>query len=234
MQKILVLDLVNASNKDSQLKYINDVLGERAAEMDFRDIVVYRDGVNPKDVLWADKIIAGGSVHSVYEELVWKKDLQKTFDLILSRRIPTHTICFSTQFLADFLGSKVHANPNGHEFGSVLVELTEAGRQHELLSLVEGKRVHTSHSDCIERVPAGATLLARNGNTEVQAFKYENILATQFHTDLPTEAMHYILDLRKGAGRINLRDDNHYQEIKNELELGENSHQILRNFVFGN
>ena len=234
--RILVLDIINSPfEEDKQLEHVKECLkrsGADISDFEFRENIIYKDSVDFELLKWADKVIAGGSMHSVYEDgLFWKDDLRRAYDQIIQREIPMHTICFGTQFLAFHLGEKVHKNPNGHEFGSVEIFLTDDGKKHEGINFIEGKLVHSTHSDCIEKVPKEANLLAFNENTEVQAFQFRNILATQFHTDLPTEAMERIMGMRKERDRINIRDAEHEREIFEGLKLGEGSWEILRKWA---
>jgi len=114
-------------------------------------------------------------------------------------------------------------NPNGPEFGSVDIQLTEAGLRHPLLQdFHHGKKVHATHNDRVEKLPEGAILLAYNENSPVQAYQYKNIFASQFHPDLPSQNLCNLLEQRKDRYYQNgfLKDEDHYQQIKNSLHLG--------------
>lgn len=231
--KLLVLDLLCLNNEERQIHYLEKVFAKHPElNVEMRAVEVYKDGLKKEDILWADKIVTSGSIKSAYSELDWGDHLKRGFDWIIEMKVPTHAICFGAQFLAQQLGSKVELHPKGAEFGAVPIFLTEEGRKHAIMQeFKDGETVHTSHSDFILETPKGATLLAFNDHTEVQAYQYENIFATQFHTDLPTEVMEMILDMRKAAGRINLRDQAHYDEIKMNLPRGEMAHQLMKKFL---
>lgn len=76
-------------------------------------------------------------------------------------------------------------------------------------------------------------LLAYNENSPVQAYQYKNIFATQFHSDLPSQNLVNLLELKKDryyeTGLI--KDEAHYQNIKNSLHLGEAAYSILEKFL---
>ena len=85
--------------------------------------------------------------------------------------VPSFGSCWALQIAALAAGGTCRLNPNGREFGIARkIALTDAGRAHPLY---RGKSPvfdgFTSHFDDVERLPEGATLLAGNNITPIQA-----------------------------------------------------------------
>ena len=95
--------------------------------------------------------------------------------------VPGFGSCWAVQLAVVAAGGTVAANPKGREFGvSRKITLTEAGRTHPLFAgkpqVFDG---YTSHEDEVTELPAGATLLAGNAFSRVQALALE-LGGTQF------------------------------------------------------
>jgi GMP synthase (glutamine-hydrolysing) len=102
---------------------------------------------------------------------------------------PGFGTCWGLQMAAVAAGGEVRANPRGREMGIARkVRLTDEGSRHPML---EGKPpVYTgfiSHLDEVTQLPAGATLLATNDFTHVQAIEVKHrkgtFWATQYHPE---------------------------------------------------
>jgi GMP synthase (glutamine-hydrolysing) len=102
---------------------------------------------------------------------------------------PAFGTCWGVQMAAVAAGGEVRANPRGREMGIARkIRLTSEGIQHPFL---EGKPlVYTgfiSHLDEITRLPPGASLLASNDFTHVQAVAVKHhkgsFWATQYHPE---------------------------------------------------
>jgi GMP synthase (glutamine-hydrolysing) len=236
--KILIIDVLCVPSGERQFDLMVEVLPWlKEKQIEVKTIHPDRESLDYDLIDWADKIILSGSFKSVYDDFHWKVDLEKAVKKIIADNKPMQAICFGAQFTAWCLGAKVARNPEGIEFGTVEVVLTDDGKNHQLL----GKRVHdgnklkvhSSHKDAILELPNGAKLLAYNQNTPVQAFEYGNILATQFHPDYPHWFMEKLLEMRKDFFRETgfLRDDMHLNELRNGLKHGESGWSILAGFL---
>lgn len=85
--------------------------------------------------------------------------------------VPQFGTCWGIQVACVAAGGEVAANPRGREMGvGRKIRLTEAGRVHPMyagkLPVFDG---YVSHDDHVVRLPDGATLLASNDHSEVQA-----------------------------------------------------------------
>lgn len=86
-------------------------------------------------------------------------------------RVPSFGSCWAAQIAVAAAGGIVRANPRGREMGIARkIHLTPEGRGHPLYA---GKRncfdAFISHVDEITHLPPGATLLASNAFTHIQA-----------------------------------------------------------------
>lgn len=138
----------------------------------------------------ADAFIFGGSgdfsVHDPRSR-PWVERLRRLMDALLDSKTPGFGICFGHQLLGLHLNGEVQTNAEHAEVGTVSIELTGAGRDDPLMGpLGSSFEAHTGHSDHVEGVPTGVTLLARNQTLQTQAFKVDGapFYSVQFHPDL--------------------------------------------------
>jgi GMP synthase (glutamine-hydrolysing) len=115
-----------------------------------------------------------------------------------ARNVPILGVCFGHQLLGVAFGARIVQNPNGRETGSVEVRLTpEGGRDPLFRGLPNTFTVQATHEDVVDRLPAGATLLAGNANTALQAFGVgANVRAVQFHPELTPDGMRAVIESR--------------------------------------
>lgn len=118
------------------------------------------------------------------------------------RGIPQFGSCFAAQLAATTAGGRCAPSPRGREFGASLdIVQNAAGVAHPMF---EGKAERfdalTSHEDEIVELPPGATILASNGWSEVQALDVRHaggtFWAVQYHPEY---------DLHEIAGLCQLR-----------------------------
>lgn len=107
-------------------------------------------------------------------------------DFLLEKDFPTLGICFGHQFLAYALGVPVAADPNQAETGSLVVALSESGRQDPLfIDMPESWKAFFVHRDSVTELPREAVLLGSGERSRVGAFRYKNrIYGVQFHPEL--------------------------------------------------
>ncbi|HUP01030.1 MAG TPA: gamma-glutamyl-gamma-aminobutyrate hydrolase family protein [Gemmatimonadota bacterium] len=88
----------------------------------------------------------------------------------IARERPLLGVCYGHQVVCAAAGGRVERNPAGWELGTVEVELTPAGCEDPLFAGFPRRfRVQTTHEDFVSRPPPGATVLAENDHTPVQA-----------------------------------------------------------------
>jgi len=116
--------------------------------------------------------------------------------------IPAFGSCWGLQLMAAALGGTVRLNPSGREIGVARrIRLTEAGRSH---ALFEGKEsafdALCSHEDEVATLPPGATVLASNATSAIQAAAISDgrkaFWGVQYHPEFDFAAVAAIIALR--------------------------------------
>ena len=138
-------------------------------------------------------------------------------DLAFEAGIPQFGSCWAAQIAVYAAGGKVAVNPKGREMGVARkIYLTDAGKSHPMY---EGKpRVFDgfiSHDDEITVMPKGATILASNDFTSIQAvdvaYKNGSFWATQYHPEYDLKEMARLIvaraDKLTSEGYFNSQDD---------------------------
>ncbi len=140
-----------------------------------------------------DGIIVTGSPLSVIEPAPWMEELGHRLLELGKKGTPVLGVCFGHQLLARAAGGEVSKNPRGREIGSINVKLTAAGAKDPLFSWTRDQaeiECQTTHEDAVDPLPPGATLLAGNENTTVQAYRLSDTIAcVQFHPEIDAQTM---------------------------------------------
>jgi GMP synthase (glutamine-hydrolysing) len=99
--------------------------------------------------------------------------------------IPTLAVCLGAQLLAQVGGGSTRVGVDGPEVGAALVAKRDAADADPLFGpLPLSPDVLEWHHDEIDRLPAGATLLASNPRYENQAYRVgEHVYGLQFHIE---------------------------------------------------
>ena len=138
-------------------------------------------------------------------------------DLAFEAGIPQFGSCWAAQIAVYVAGGKVAVNPKGREMGVARkIYLTDAGKSHPMY---EGKPPvfdgFISHDDEITVMPKGATILASNDFTSIQAvdvaYKNGSFWATQYHPEYDLIEMARLIvaraDKLTSEGYFNSQDD---------------------------
>lgn len=149
--------------------------------------VVVMDAVRGEPFPGLDRIggvLVTGSSASITSPEPWMERLGRWL-VEVARSTPLLGVCFGHQLVAWALGGTVERNPAGPEVGTLPVELTPEGRRDPLFSgLASPLLVQESHEDHVRVPPPGASLLATNPHSPVQAFAVgPRIRAVQFHPE---------------------------------------------------
>lgn len=116
--------------------------------------------------------------------------------------VPSYGSCWGVQMAAVAAGGEVKKNPRGREWGLARdIQRTEAGQSSLLL---QGKPDcydgFIMHLDEVTRLPEGATLLATNEHTPVQALEVKHgpgvFWATQYHPEYNLYEMARLISAR--------------------------------------
>lgn len=176
-----------------------------------------------------DGILVTGSALSACSPESWMVATGDRLREEAARGKPVLGICFGHQLLATAHGTPVIVNPRGREIGTVTVSLTQAGQDDPLFAgLGPQLRVLATHTDVVSKVPAGATLLATNENSPVQALAYGSKIRTlQFHPELTAGALTSLLRTRFEPIRAEGLDP---EAIERGIEPTPAAAMVLRNF----
>lgn len=127
------------------------------------------------------------------------REHRRLLERVFAAGLPVIGSCFGLHLGCVVLGGSVRPSPRGVEMGVArTITLSDAGRAHPMY---QGKpRAFDSvcvHRDEVERLPHGATLLASNAHSEVQAAIYEaggvHFWGMQYHPELTLrEIAHYL------------------------------------------
>lgn len=146
-------------------------------------------------------VLVTGSLASVTDPAPWM-DRAGAWLVEAARRAPVLGVCFGHQLLARALGGRVERNPRGREAGSVAVRLTPAGARDPLFAgLPDPLLVQETHEDHVAEPPPGATVLAANARTPVQAFAWgDRLRCVQFHPEFDAARSRFLAALRRERG----------------------------------
>lgn len=131
------------------------------------------DNVPPLDGF--DGVVFTGSGVAWCTDDPQARPLAQVMERCFAEGLPTLGSCNGMQLAATVLGGSNRASPNGREDGLARnVQLTQAGHMHPFLAgRTDGYAVPCVHRDEVDRLPYGATVLASNSHSAVQAFVYE-------------------------------------------------------------
>jgi GMP synthase (glutamine-hydrolysing) len=132
----------------------------------------------------AGLVVLGGRQHAWQEDefpqLAWQREAMRR---LVDTGTPVLGICLGGQLLTRALGSSVFPARQG-EYGWVAIEPTEAATSDPLFSSASlSEQVYLWHTDAFA-LPDGAQLLAATHHVDVQAFRYANAWAVQFHPEV--------------------------------------------------
>lgn len=176
-----------------------------------------------------DAILVTGSALSVCQPAPWMLQTGEQLKEAAEQGKAVLGICFGHQLLANAHGSPVILNRRGREIGSIRVTLSPDGLADPLFNgLGRELEVLATHTDVVSAVPKGATLLASNENTAVQALAYgPRIRSLQFHPEISPGCLTTLLDTRREEIRSEGLDPEAIEEQIRATPVGA---QILRNF----
>jgi GMP synthase (glutamine-hydrolysing) len=150
------------------------------------------------DLAGFDGVLMTGSPRSVTEHEPWM-DEAAAYLLDAARTRPVLGVCFGHQLLARALGGRVERNPRGREAGTVEVSLTEEGTRDSLFHGSPGTiAVQQTHEDHVPELPPGATLLATNAMSPIQAYAVGDALrCVQFHPEIDADRSRFLNEVRR-------------------------------------
>ena len=158
------------------------------------------------DLIRYDAVLLTGSPMHVYDDAPDVRRQLAFMRAVFASGVPSFGSCAGLQVATAAAGGRVRKMPERLEAGVARrIAATDAGRAHPLL---EGRPAAWDapaiHGDEVEELPAGATLLASNGVTRVQAAEIRHdrgvFWGVQYHPELSIEEV--ALALRDSAGDL--------------------------------
>lgn len=169
-------------------------------------------------------LIISGSHANVTENLLWMLKIKIYLQKARSFGLPILGICFGHQILAAAFGGRVNDNPNGDEFGSVRLHLTEEGKINFLFNELPFEfPIFMSHSQSVLCLPPKAQNLA---TTDIEAhgafFLEPSVWGVQFHPEFDRNIMAWYLKRQYHIPE---------SQIENYLHSNQNSPNIIKRFL---
>jgi len=164
---------------------LGPVLEERGVKLTY--LQAGRDDLSP--ALDADLVLILGGPIGIYEieRYPFLKEELALVEKLVKQGTPVVGICLGAQALAAVLAARVYPGKQA-ELGWDTLTLTDEGKASPL-GVLEGLHILNWHGDTFD-IPTGATRLASTDLTPNQAFSYgPNVLALQFHVELPGRDM---------------------------------------------
>jgi len=169
---------------------LGDWLTSAGAELDVRG-----PGELPENIAGYDGVVCLGGPMGATDDVdfPWLADARRLLAEATTRQVPTLAICLGAQLLAVATGGHVTTGPDGPEVGPLLVAKRDVGWQDPLFAdLPFMPDVMQFHSDIVERLPAGAALLASATLYPNQAFRLGRcVYGLQFHIETTTELVEH-------------------------------------------
>lgn len=176
-----------------------------------------------------DAIIISGSPRDAWVDSPDIQQLIKFVQEAAARLQPILGVCFGHQLVGRALGGEVRQNPAGWEVGAPSVQLTTEGVKSPLFAGFSAEfPVIQSHRDAVLTLPPGATLLATNASTPVQAFSLEGrIFGVQFHPEMDGTILRHLWEKRRDKVRGQVGFD-----LDQVLDTADaDSSRVLHNFI---
>ena len=161
-----------------------------APETKLRVCAPYAEAMVESDLDGIDGAVFTGS------GVVWSTDareaapLRDAMERVFDAGLPTWGSCNGLQLAAVVLGGAVGHSPSGMEIGLAReIAITDEGARHAMLNgRKAGYAVPCVHRDEVIALPSGASLLAGNAHSPVQAMAYEaggiDFWGTQYHPEM--------------------------------------------------
>lgn len=206
--------------------------------IDVRVVQAHRDEPLPP-VGEVDAMLMTGSPYSVTTMEPWAESLSEWTRALVDADRPVLGVCYGHQLLAHALGGRVEKNPLGYEIGTISVDLTPEGEKDPLLGGLGGRplRFNSVHGDAVTELPDGATVLASNRMSTVQAFSVgDRVWGVQFHPEITKRIMEMYLEERRyrvvaDAERAGLDPEAAVEEVRRGIEETPHGAALLRAFI---
>jgi GMP synthase (glutamine-hydrolysing) len=168
---------------------VGEWLSDAGAELDVRH--PYRGDVLPETLdEHAGLVVLGGSMGADDDdEHHWLGPVKELLRHAAGTGVPTLGICLGHQLCAAALGGVVVRNPNRPQVGGLDVGWTDEAAADPLLGPLAGPaRAVQWNNDIVVEPPAGAVVLARTAQGEIQSARFaDTVWGVQWHPEAGEE-----------------------------------------------
>lgn len=175
-------------------------------------------------------VLITGSGAMVTERLDWSERCAGWLRDAAEAGHPLFGICYGHQLIAHALGGEVDYNPRGREMGTVPVSTLPAAAEDPLFAgLGEDFAAHATHLQTVVAPPPAATVLARSGLDDCQAFRWGDAAwGVQFHPEFSTGIMRGYIQARSEALAS---EGSCHQAMIGEVRPAPLARRVLRRFI---
>lgn len=188
----------------------------RLTEHEVHRVRMEKEGIPEINLCDYSGIVLGGGPSNVSDDEDKKHEYQKRFetdlngllDKVFEEDFPILGSCYGIGALLKYQGGEVSKEKYSERVGVVEIELTEAGKNDELLTGLPAKfMAFGGHKEACQTLPSGATLLASSDNCPIQMIRFDkNIYATQFHTELDEDSIGLRINIYRNYGYFSPKD----------------------------
>ncbi|MBC8185438.1 glutamine amidotransferase [candidate division KSB1 bacterium] len=206
------------------------IINQSGLEREKVDILKPYKGDKLPDPALYSGIILTGSHATIMDREEWSERTAAWIPKILEKKIPLLGICYGHQLIVHAMGGIVDNNPNGIEFGTVEITITEAAKMDPLFKNLPSKMfVHTGHTQSIVKLPQGAQILASSEMDPYTAFFLPpSAWGVQFHPEYnSTIVSGYV----KEAGDVLKVEGQNADRIQAKIQSAPEAKNILKTFA---
>jgi len=157
-------------------------------------------GEFPRDLDECDGYVITGGKDSVYDDLVWIRELEIIVQRLHSARKKLVGICFGHQLIANCLGGESGPAPHGWTVGVQASEITsnDLSQPSWMNPRVESFNLISSHKDQVLRLPENAHVYCESNVCPIGGFSIgEHIITFQGHPEFSADYSDVLLNLRR-------------------------------------
>ena len=138
-----------------------------------------------------------GSHDMVTDHHDWNERTAQWLPEAVERKIPLLGICYGHQLLAYALDGEVADNPNGLEFGTVEIKLTDAAKQDRLFSFLPNTvYFQATHTQSVIKLPSNGKLLVSTPLDPNHAFVIGDCAwGIQFHPEFDADIVKRYIEI---------------------------------------
>lgn len=183
-------------------------------------------------------VILGGSSFNISDaqkteiQLRVEADLAALVDEIVDTDFPFLGMCYGVGTISTHLGGVIDRTYS-EPVGAIEIELTDAGREDQLLEGVSPSfHAFVGHKEACNGAPPRVVMLATGVDCPVQMYRVgANVYVTQFHPELDADDLAARMRIYQHAGYFDPSELEDLTEMAYASQVSGQQHLVLRNFV---